>query len=160
MSFFFYPLSYNFGNSIALLFFFFWQLHCFNFFFLSFLPNNFGNYIATLSIFFSPFRALLLFRALPYFGQHTTWAEILVTTSWKFIFPPRHIISLSSLILFLKIFETPLPKFASLLIFSKKLNSAHITNKLYFLQYSTKRLRKVWQFFFFFFFELGYSSVL
>ena len=146
MLFFFYPLSYNFSNFIALIFF------------LSFLPNNFGNYIATLPIFFSPFWALLLFRALPYFGQHTNWAEILVTTSWKFIFPPRHIISLSSLILFLKIFETPLPKFASL-IFSKKLNSAHITNKLYFCNIQPKDSEKYGSFFFFFF-ELGYSSVL
>ena len=137
MLFFFYPLSYNFSNFIALIFF------------LSFLPNNFGNYIATLPIFFSPFWALLLFRALPYFGQHTNWAEILVTTSWKFIFPPRHIISLSSLILFLKIFETPLPKFASL-IFSKKLNSAHITNKLYFFAIFSQKTQESMAVFFFF----------
>ena len=68
-----------------------------------------------------------------YFWQYHCWNSF-------FSLHICHIISLSSLLLFLKISATPLLKSLISSFCQISLNNTHITNKLYFLQYSAKKL--------------------
>ena len=100
----FFSLFYILGNSIAIIFFFslsqFRQLHCHNsYYFLSFSNSSLI------------WAGCILGRN---FGNYITKIQL-------FSLPLLHIISLSSLILFLRISATHLPKFASLFIFLNKL---------------------------------------
>ena len=144
INFFFLILPYNFANLVAIIYIFFsnfwqqkipinffflnsplqfWQLGCHNFFFPPIFDNlvttipffslyNFSNLVATIDFFLS---STSLLRALHLSSKNFS---NLITKILIFSHSNHHIISLSSLILFVTISVMILPKFVSFLIFS------------------------------------------
>ena len=142
--FFFLILPYNFANLVAIIYIFFssfwqqkipinffflnsplqfWQLGCHKFFFPPIFDNlvttipffslyNFSNLVATIDFFLS---STSLLRALHLSSKNFS---NLITKILIFSHSNHHIISLSSLILFVTISVMILPKFASFLVFS------------------------------------------
>ena len=105
----------------------------------------------TIALLLPQFNFIYLFFLIFQFRQFNCHNSIFYFYFWQYhcrypfsLSHIRHIISLSFLLLFLRISAMVLLKFSSLLISQISLNSTHIINKLHFLQYSARRL-SIWQ---------------
>ena len=101
-----------------------------------------GRSITLAAIQFSLLLFLFLILQFQQFNCHHSvylfiFGNIIVEIPFSLPHPSHH--SLFSLPLFFNILAMVLSKFVSLIIFPNKFEQYHITNKLYFLQYSAKR---------------------